>query len=175
MCPRAAFMLDEQEFKQMYNEHADRVYNVCINYLHNTEEAEEATQDVFVKAYNSFTSFQGQAKVSTWLYRIAVNQCLDQLKARKRKKRFAYLVSILPGEESRVGIRAVNFNHPGVQLEDKEGMEKIYRCIESLPDRQQTALILKTLEHQSVKEIAEIMEMSPKAVESLLSRAKQNL
>lgn len=68
-----------------------------------------------------------------------------------------------------------NFDHPGVLLESKEEIESIYQCINQLPDLQKTALILHKLEDKSQKEIAEIMNSTPKSVESLIQRAKQNL
>ena len=68
-----------------------------------------------------------------------------------------------------------NFNHPGVELEQKEAMEKIFACINKLPEQQKTALILLKIEQLPGREVAEIMQLSEKAVESLFSRAKKNL
>jgi RNA polymerase sigma-70 factor (ECF subfamily) len=68
-----------------------------------------------------------------------------------------------------------NFNHPGILLEQKEALESLFQHINALPDNQKTALILSKLEQKSQKEVAEIMKLSTKAVESLLQRAKTNL
>jgi RNA polymerase sigma factor (sigma-70 family) len=68
-----------------------------------------------------------------------------------------------------------SFDHPGVQLENKEATQHIYAAINQLPERQKTALLLKTMEGLSQNQIAEVMELSPKAVESLLSRSRTNL
>ncbi len=167
-------MVNEQLFKQVYEDHIEMVYNLCLNYLQNAEDAEEVCQDVFVKVYARMEKFEARSSWKTWIYRIAVNQCLDHLKAQKRQKRFGIHVSLFPFGTSNP-VLAGNFRHPGVQLEDKEATERIFLHINNLPPKQKTALILKSLEGLSQKEIAEVMKMSEKAVESLLSRARSNL
>ena len=76
-----------EEFRSLYERHARMVYNLCLYYVQNAEDAQELTQDVFVKVYDQLGSFRGEAAARTWIYRIAINTCLDHLKARKRKKR----------------------------------------------------------------------------------------
>lgn len=141
--------------------------------MQNTEDAEEATQDVFVRVHSSLHDFNENSAIKTWIYRIAINLCLDRIKARKAQKRFAKIQSLFgltSGE-----IHAVEFNHPGVEMEDKEGVKEIMGAINALPENQKTAIILKSIEGLSQKEIAAIMKLSEKAVESLLSRAKAGL
>jgi len=167
-------MSDQLSFEKIYNDHSSMVYNLCLNYLQNTHDAEEATQDVFVKVHEKRAGFQEQSTLKTWVYRITVNQCLDVLKAKKRQKRFGVFQRIF-GEENTAELEVPDFNHPGVQLEDKEALEALYRRIDALPDQQKTAIILKYLDDLPQKEIAEIMQLSVKAVESLLMRGKQNL
>ncbi|MFT5168561.1 MAG: RNA polymerase sigma factor (sigma-70 family) [Saprospiraceae bacterium] len=151
------------------------VFNLCLNYLQNTNDAEEVTQDVFVKVYKLFDSFKEQSSVKTWIYRIAINQCLDFLKAKKRQKRFGIHIPIWGNSQESVYPTPSDFNHPGVLLEDKEALKQLFRHINSLPHNQKTALILKAIEGLSQKEIAAILDVSIKSVESLLSRAKDNL
>ncbi len=150
------------------------VYNVCLNYLQNTQDAEEVTQDVFVKIHGKVGAFNAQSELKTWVYRIAVNQCLDFIKAKRRKKRFGFHVFV-QAEGSEDDAVFSSFDHPGVQLENKEATERIFKAINELPERQKTALLLKTMEDLSQAEVAAIMELSDKAVESLLSRARANL
>ena len=161
-------------FEETYNQHKDMVFNLCLNYLQNPQDAEEATQDVFVKVHEKQSGFQEQSSLKTWIYRITANHCLDMLKARKRQKRFGFIKSLFGGEDS-ADFEVPDFNHPGVQLEDKEALEALYRRIDGLPDNQKTAILLKYLDDLPQKEIAEIMQLSVKAVESLLMRGKQNL
>lgn len=162
-------------FKVLYENHADMVFNLCLNYLQNNSDAEEVTQDVFLKVYKRLDSFKGEANIKTWIYRIAINQCLDFLKARKRKKRFGITLPISLGGQTEVYPPPSDFQHPGVLLEDQEAVASILAKINELPYNQKTVIILKAIEGLPQKEIASIMKLSVKAVESLLSRARNNL
>ena len=151
------------------------VYNLCLNYLHNQGDAEDAVQEIFVKIYQRKASFNKESNLKTWIYRIGVNHCLDVIKSRKRQKRFAFITDLFFPNSSSVKHDKPTFDHPGILLERKETMERLFQCMEELPPNQKTALILTKLEQQSVKEAAAIMEVTPKALESLLQRAKKNL
>lgn len=163
------------DFKETYHLYKDLVYNLCLGYLPNVEDAEDATQEVFVKIHKQLPSYQGKSTLKTWIYRITINYCLDVLKARKRVKRFAFISSIFYPNSNRIKHDLVEFNHPGIQLENKEALASLFVRINNLPLQQQTALILVKVEQLSLKEAAEIMNKTPKSVESLLGRAKQNL
>lgn len=164
------------DFETIYQQHNRMVYNLALNYVQNTEDAEEITQDVFVNVYQSLSSFEGSSSMSTWIYRITINKSLDFLKAKNRKKRFGFMTSLffdnsydlkhnLPDE----------FNHPGILFEDKEAVKNIFKHINQLPENQKTALILHKIEQKTQVEVAEIMNLSAKAVESLVQRAKSTL
>lgn len=150
------------------------VFNLSLNYVQNVEDAEEITQDVFVAVHQALSTFGNRSSLSTWIYRITINKSLDHIKAKKRKKRFGFIFSIF-GDDTTPANDAQHFNHPGVQLEQKEAMANIFACINALPDNQKTALLLSKTEQKSQAEIAEIMDISVKAVESLIQRAKTNL
>jgi RNA polymerase sigma-70 factor (ECF subfamily) len=143
--------------------------------MQNTEDTEEVTQDVFVTVYQQLETFENKSTITTWRYKIAINKSLDFLKAKKAKKRFAFMTSIFGDKDGEVKYDQPNFNHPGVLMEQKEELAILFSHINSLPDTQKTALILHKIEGKSQQEIAEIMETSPKAVESLVQRAKTNL
>ncbi len=161
-----------RNFENIYHEHKEMVYNLCLNYLQNKEAAEETTQDVFVKIYKKIDSFQENAQLKTWIYRIAINASLDYIKG---KKRWAKIISIFPDKESHRMIELPSFDHPGVILEQKEALFNIFNQINQLSDNQKSAILLSKVEGRSLKEIGEILEVSPKAVESLLHRAKIKL
>ncbi|HRH37895.1 MAG TPA: RNA polymerase sigma factor [Flavobacteriales bacterium] len=165
--------MEQHEFKEVYDRHARMVFNLCLNHLRNRDEASEATQDVFVKVYDKLDGFKGDAALSTWIHRITINTCLDRIKAAKRKKRSFLGLSFSIGE---AGVPEMPvFDHPGVQLERKEEMQLLFAALDRLPTAQRTALLLKTTEGRSMEEIAAVMEISTKAVESLLSRARAGL
>ncbi|WP_298156527.1 RNA polymerase sigma factor [Flavobacterium sp.] len=171
---RSEFFKD-LNFNDIYNEHHRRVYNFCLNYLQSLEDAEEVTQDVFVRVHLKIDTFNNQSQLSTWIYRICVNCCIDFVKAKKRKKRFGFLTSLFYDDSNEIKHDIGDFNHPGVVLEQKEAVAALFLKIEGLPANQKTALLLSKIEQKSQKEIAEIMAVSEKAVESLLFRAKDNL
>jgi len=156
-------------FELLYEKHAKQVYNLALQYVQNVNDAEEITQDVFLSAHKSLDKFRNESNHSTWLYRITINKSLDFLKAKKRKKRFFWFTSELSENDS------IEFEHPGVLIENKEETAFIFSCINELPDNQKTALILNKIEQLPLAEIAGIMELSAKAVESLVQRAKTNL
>lgn len=158
------------DFSLFYDTHSKLVYNVALQYVQNIEEAEEITQDVFIKAHTKFSTFKGNSKIETWLYRITINTALDYIKAKKRKKRFAIISRSTHDLEN-----ATTFEHPGATLENKEALENLFIAINKLPDLQKTVLILLKIEDKSQQEVALILEKTPKAIESLFSRAKQNL
>lgn len=163
-----------QEFISIYEEHKSMVYNLCLNYLKNKEDAEEIVQDVFIKVFEKLDSFKGESSLKTWVYRITINLCKDKIKSRSRKKRGFLFGGIFNADEQLEHL-SIEFNHPGVLLEDKEALEALFNVIDQLPPNQKTAILLRSTEHLSIKEIAEVMNMSEKAVESLLSRAKKSL
>ena len=162
-------------FQEIYNDYNKLVYNLALQYVQNIEDAQEITQDTFISIHLNLHTFQGNARISTWIYRITINKSLDFIKAQKSKKRFAVLTSLFHLSGAEIKHHSSIFDHPGVLLEQKEAMEKIFAQINNLPAKQKTALILKKLEQKSQKEVSDIMGISEKAVESLLQRAKVNL
>ncbi len=158
------------DFEAFYIKNKNFVYNLALQYVQNIEEAQEITQDVFLKAHQKIHTFKGDATLETWLYRITINTSLDTIKAKKRKKRFA----IFSQNKDELN-NYTNFNHPGVTLENKEALQQLFSLINKLPQTQKTALILVKIEGKSIKEVAHILEKTPKAIESLLQRAKTQL
>ena len=160
-------------FAAIYDEYKDLVFNVSLQYVQNSADAEDITQEVFVKVHTNLHRHDSTvSSLKTWIYRIAINQSLDFLKARRARKRFAFITSLFKNSGE---AEAVHFDHPGVALEDKEELKALFAMINRLPGRQKTVLILSKIEERSQKEIAEIMGLGVKALESLLQRAKENL
>jgi RNA polymerase sigma factor (sigma-70 family) len=165
---------DEAAFKTIVDTWQDMVYNTAIGIVQNAEDAEDITQEVFVQVYQSVSSFKGDSKFSTWLYRIAVTKSLDQVRRKKRKKRFAFVRSLF-GEENEVAVHPPDFHHPGVRLENKENAATLFQAINQLPENQRVAFTLHKLEGLSYQEVSEVMETTVSSVESLMHRAKTNL
>ena len=165
---------DQQAFSNVVNLYQQLVYNTVLSILQNEADAEDTTQEVFIQVFKSINSFKGEAKISTWLYRIAITKALDLEKKCNRKKRFAFVQQFF-GQEKSIQIHPVEFNHPGVVLDNKERATKLFKALQKLPDNQKIAFTLTKIEGQDNEEISMIMNTSFYAVESLLARAKANL
>ncbi len=165
----------EPALAELYLEFNARVYNTALGYLQNTAEAEEVTQDVFVKIYQSAVQFAGKSSVGTWIYRITVNLSLDRLAYNRRQKRSGLIVRLFRADSAVPAIDLPHFDHPGVALEQKENARYLFQAIQSLPEQQKTAFLLSFIEELPRQEVADIMQVSLKSVEALLQRAKANL
>lgn len=163
-----------QAFKTVVEKYQEMVYSTTLSIVQNEADAEDITQDVFVQVYQSVNEFKGNSKFSTWLYRISIAKALDHEKRKRRKKRFAIVQSFF---EDRNGAHdhPVEFNHPGVLLDNKEKAGELFKALQLIPEKQRIAFMLNKIEGLNNSEIAEIMDTSFYAVESLLARAKLNL
>lgn len=171
---RADASEDRQEvFRRLFDAWHMRIYQTCYRLLGQPQEAEDVTQDVFVRAMEAYDRFRGDADPGTWLYRIAVNQCLN---IRRRKQRLKWLALDFWNEGAD---EATAHGSRGGSAEDdlqRADRERIVgKAIDALPDRQRAALILSHFERMSHKSIAQAMDTTPSAVESLLHRARTNL
>lgn len=164
----------QSAFRTLVEQYQDRVFNTCLNFLRNDEDAEDVSQEVFIEVYSSLATFRGDAQLSTWIYRIAVTKSLDFIRWKKRKKRFGFLQSLVNTEGEDIDV-ADEFQHPGVQLEEKERAQILFQHIDTLPDNQRVALTLHMVEGLSQKEIADVLATSISSVESLIYRARTTL
>ena len=159
---------DKQLFSVLVDRYKNLVFTLCLRLLKNREEAEELAQDSFVKIYKSLSKFKGDAKFSTWIYRVTYNNCLDFLKAKKRK--FKELsVDAYDGFEIEDLDSAIN------NLEENERKMAILGCINMLNEDDAFLVTLHYYEDQSVKEIAEIMNLSVANVKVKLYRSRKQL
>jgi len=150
----------------------DMVYNTALSIVQNAEDAEDITQEVFIKLYEELDHFRGEAKLSTWVYRITINKALDAERKRKAKKRGGFLNRVWGSEEDH---EPAHFNHPGIELDKKEDAAVLFAALRKLPDNQRIAFLLHKAEGLGYAEIADIMKISVAAAESLQARAKTNL
>lgn len=151
------------------------VYNVCLNLIRNKEDAEDLTQEVFTSIYLSMDSFQGNSKISTWIYSITLNKSKEFLRHKTRKKRFGLFTLLKNSDDEFDSNKNIEFKHPGIQMEDKERAQILFNAIDTLPENQRKAYILHKIEGVSYQDIAEILELSVSSVESLMFRAKKAL
>ncbi len=155
---------DADAFERLVRKYERPVLSTIYRYVGDRAAAEDLAQEVFLKVWRRAKSFKGKSSFSTWLYRIAVNQCLNFRKKRARVKTVPLdesLVADDPGAEERLDadVRAV----------------AIRAAVDELPGRQRMALILSKFEGRPYREIAEIMKTSTSSVESLIFRARRAL
>jgi len=162
---------DKVALNYLINLYRGRVINTCYKFLLDKEDAEDVSQEVFIEVYQSIRSFRGDSKLSTWIYRIAVTKSLDELKKRNRKKRITSIGKLLHLDDLTNWI--AGGSAPDKLLHEKEKMKEVLQALSSLPDSQRIAFTLSKVEGYSNAEIAEIMNTSQLAVESLISRAKK--
>ncbi|MCX8020100.1 MAG: RNA polymerase sigma factor [Chitinophagaceae bacterium] len=165
---------DEKAFRHLVEQFQDQVYNTVLSIVQNPQDAEDVAQEVFIQVYRSVSSFKGESRLSTWIYRIATTRALDLLRSKKSKKRFGVLTRLF-GNDNEPVFEPGDFNHPGVALDRKENAARLFKAISRLPDNQKAAFILHKMENLSYQEISDILQVSVPAVESLMHRAKANL
>jgi RNA polymerase sigma factor (sigma-70 family) len=164
---------NEVAFRWLVDSYNSRVYNTILNILQDTADAEDAAQEVFIKVYESISQFRQDAKLSTWIYRIAIRKAIDKLRRRKTRQNLHKLMPWWMPEDKKTDNTV--FNHPGVLLDNKEKAALLFKAIENLPQKQKLAFTLIKVQGITYEEAAEIMQQSIKAIESLVSRAKQGL
>lgn len=158
---------------ELVSRYSHRVMNTCHKFLLNKEDAEDISQEVFLEVFQSIHSFRADAALSTWIYRIAVTKCMDEIKKRKRKKRISSIGKILHLDE--VTEPLIGSHRTDHNLMQKEQMSHIMKSLDKLPDNQRIAFTLSKIEGYSNKEIAEIMNTNTTQVESFIHRGKQKL
>lgn len=160
-------------FNELVRLHQMKVINTCYRFLLSREDAEDISQEVFVEVYQSISSFRFDAKLSTWIYRIAVTKCLDEIKRRNRKKRISSIGKVLHLDTIAQWI--AGGEAPDKALYTDEKMKAVMQALDTLPDSQRVAFTLSKIEGYTNGEIAEIMQTTTIAVESLVSRAKKKI
>ncbi len=165
---------DEAAFRELVETRQGLVYNTVLGLVQNAEDAEDVTQEVFIKVFESVRQFKGESAFTTWLYRVAVTTALEFLRKKKRKKRFAFLTSLF-GDDQNPLHDPPDFVHPGVQLDNREKAKTLFQAIQKLPENQRIAFTLHKVEGLSYQEVSDVMATTVAAVESLIHRARQNL
>jgi RNA polymerase sigma-70 factor (ECF subfamily) len=165
---------DNAAFKELVESYQQMVFNTVLSIVQQEQEAEDISQEVFIQVYMSIESFRQDAKLSTWIYRIATTKALDWERKKKTKKRFGKILNLF-GVNNELEFEQADFNHPGVQMEKKEEAALLFKSLQMLPDNQKMAFVLIKIEGLNYQETSEIMNTTVKAVEAYMHRAKINL
>lgn len=158
---------DSKAFEEFFDLYKLKIINLCYGMVHDTQKAEDLCQDVFLEVYSSIKSFQGKSKLSTWLYRIAVNKTINYLRKEKIKKFFVPIESIEYHLHSQ--------DRADLSMQEKEKIEKISKIIDTLSSKQKQAFVMFYYDELPQKEIAEVMQVSLASVEVMIHRAKKTI
>ncbi len=159
---------DTASFRLLVERYQHMIYTSACKLLKSKEDAEEVAQDIFLKAFTSIKDFRGDAKFSTWLYKIAYHKCLDHLKKKK-----GVATSSIDGME---GNFQPGYNDSGLEkLERLERKQLIKETIDELPADDGWIITMFYLDELSLKEIAKITGRSPNSVKVRLFRARERL
>lgn len=165
----------ERAYRLLVKTYSLQVYNSCLRFTFNEEDAKDLTQEVFTAIFLSLNSFQGNSKLSTWIYSITTNKAKEFLRYQMRSKRNSSVTISLEWVRESSGFEASNEDNPLDLLVQKERILLLFDAIASLPDNQRIAYTLNKLDGLNYQEVSESMGLSNSSVESLLFRAKQNL
>jgi RNA polymerase sigma-70 factor (ECF subfamily) len=168
---------DEAAYEVLVRTYSGRLLAVARRILGSDEDAREAVQEAFVSAFRHLERFEGGARLSTWLHRIAVNAALMKLRTRKRRPEES-IEPLLPVYQSD-GHHVERFqawNEPvDVTMQRREMQVLVRRCIDQLPDAYRTVLMLRDIEQLDTDETATMLGITPNAVKIRLHRARQAL
>jgi RNA polymerase sigma-70 factor (ECF subfamily) len=157
---------DPSAFEAIVRKHQDRIYNLCRYMLRDPQNAQDAAQDVFLKAYRALKDFRPDSSLYTWIYRIAVTTCIDYIR-KSRRELFSseHLTEDLPSDEY----------SPHQLYESGEIGDSIQQSLQKLPEKLRAAIVLREIEGFSYEEIAEVLHTSAGTVKSRISRARKQL
>lgn len=156
---------DAQAFGVLVRRYQKRIFRLAFHLVRSGAEAEDVTQETFVRAYQALDRFDGRSEPFTWLYRIAVNLCLNRVSAKRLETE--------PIESDR--FEDTSLEDPGAELMRTERAAAVRRAIAALPDKQRAALILRVYHDLSHRQIADVLGSSVGAVKANFFHALGNL
>lgn len=159
---------DTNAFATLVDRYKALVFTLAFKMVKNREEAEEISQDTFIKVYKSLPKFKGDSKFSTWMYRVTYNTCLDKLKAFKREQPVITIDSYTENQ-----IRSLDNTLDAI--ENKERSQMIQNSLNLLPSEDSFLLTLYYFEEQSLEEISKVMGITPNNVKVKLFRSRKKL
>lgn len=165
---------DQNAYADIVNLYQHKLYQVCYRMLSNKQEAEDITQEAFIRAYINLHSYDQKRKFSTWLYRIATNLCIDRI---RKKKPDYYLDAEVAGTEglNMYSQIAADEQLPEEAVEQMELQDRIQYEISRLPDKYRSVIVLKYIEELSLQEISEILDMPLGTVKTRIHRGREAL
>ena len=167
---------NRQKFRLLVEKHQSMVFRTCMGFLHDKDDADDLTQDIFIQAYQSLNGFREESSFSTWIYRIAVNASLNRVRKKAGNPILHRIDSFFqPVQGKDLLSPFLDTVNPESILISQENNKWVQNALDSLPENQRIAIVLSKYDDLPQKEIAEIMKTTEGAVEALIQRAKANL
>ena len=164
---------DANAFEELVLRYEKTVYNLALRMVGDRDDAFDMTQEAFIKAYGSLSSFRGDSKFSVWIYRITTNVCLDFLRSKSRKQQVSLTVSD-DDEDAQLDIPDPKAD-PEQQLMQKMSMQSVEEGLKTLPDKQRQILVMRELGGMSYAEIGKALSLEEGTVKSRIFRARKRL
>lgn len=166
---------DRAAFSQLVELYSGRLYRLALKLLQNPQDAEDVLQETFIKAFRYLKNFDGRSSVSTWLYRIATNEALMQLR-RKHPEMVSIEEPVENGETEQEPLQIVDWCClPEKELLSSETRRKLDEAVMQLPETLKTVFLLRDIEDLSTAETADVLGLTETAVKTRLSRARLRL
>ena len=166
---------DETAFEVLVTDNEKRIYNLCRRLTGNPEDAAELTQEAFLNAWRGLSRFQGEGSVSTWLYRLASNACIDFLRKEKRRQNLSMTVSLDDEEEARQVELPDERYAPERELERTEVRQAVAAGLERLTPDHRQVLVMREINGLSYAEIGAVLGLEEGTVKSRIARARNAL
>lgn len=163
---------DSEAFGEIVRRWERKIFALCFGMLGREDEARDAAQETFIAAYRNISKFRGEAKVSSWLHRIAVNQCLTT--KRRTKTRSEEFLDDETGENERVFVAPAN-RSPARATEQTERLNIVRQAVSSLPTDLKQVIVMKEFEEMTFQEISDTLELPLSTVKSRLYTALRQL
>lgn len=169
---------DQRAFRALVERYQRKVYGLALGLLKDPDEARDMAQEAFLKAHQHLGSFQGTSSFYTWIYRITVNLCIDQLRRAGRGGQVAFDETVSHDEAGspadELSPRRLGFD-PGRALQDKELRQRIQAALDTLSEQHRAVLLLREVDGMSYKELAEVLEIAEGTVMSRLFHARKRM
>ena len=164
---------DADVYEKIIQKYQSKVFGLIYNMTKNQNDIEDLAQEVFIKIYKNLGKFKGESSLYTWIYKITVNLCLDEM---KKRKNVIYLDEKIEVDDGEVNRELPSEEKSQEKLyEEKELQEKLHNCINKLPEKQRVMIVLRDIKGFSYEEISKITDVKLGTVKSQINRARIKL
>lgn len=165
---------DMSAFEEIISLHEQSVYRIALRYTKNENDALDISQETFIKVYRALASFKGDSALSTWIYRIASNVCIDYIRKNSKSSEVPLYKTDDDGNTYDIGVEST-IGNPAQAFETMETICEITNALEKLSDEHKEIIVLRDIEGFSYTEIADILELEEGTVKSRIARARKKI